>query len=155
MARGTYSQSKRQREADKAKKKRDKAERREQRREDGPSKPEIVRAEDVVGHVPTTSEAMRAIEERANAPRAAAGVPCRLFVGGLNWDTTLEVLRSVFGEFGNISDAVILTDRGTGRSRGFGFVTLENRKDAARAVEQLDGSELDGRNIVVNIASDK
>ncbi len=155
MARGTYSQGRRQREADKAQKKREKAERREQRREKGPGEIEVVRAEDVIGHVPTTSEAMRAIEEQANAPRAAAGVPCRLFVGGLSWDTTLEVLRDVFGEFGKIADAVILTDRSTGRSRGFGFVTFGNRKDAARAVDKLDGAEIDGRNIVVNVATDK
>ena len=50
---------------------------------------------------------------------------------------------------------MILTDRGTGRSRGFGFVTLQNRKDAARAVEQLNGAELDGRNIIVNVATER
>ncbi len=155
MARGTYSQSKRQREADKARKKRDKAERREQRREEGPGEVEIISAAEAVGYVPTTREAMQAIEERANLPRAAAKVPCRLFVGSISGDTTLEELRGVFSEFGNIIDAVILTDRSTGRSRGFGFVTFENRKDAARAVEQLNGAELDGRNIVVNIATDK
>jgi len=112
-------------------------------------------AEDIVGNLPTSSEAMRAIEERATAPRAAAGIPCRLFVGGISWDTTLETLRGVFEEFGAITDAVILTDRGTGQSRGFGFVTFQNRKDAARAVEQLDGFELDGRNIIVNVATEK
>ena len=50
---------------------------------------------------------------------------------------------------------MILTDRDTGRSRGFGFVTLDNRKDAARAVDKLDGIELDGRNIVVNVATER
>ena len=155
MARGTYSQGKRQREAEKARKKREKAERRAQRREQGPGEIEIVTQEDIVGDVPTPSEAMRAMEERANAPRQAATVPCRLFVGGLSWDTSEEKLRSVFEEFGTITDSVILTDRDTGRSRGFGFITLENRKDAARAVDQLDGVELDGRNIVVNVATER
>ena len=95
------------------------------------------------------------MEERAKAPRAAATVPCRLFVGSLNWDTTVEALREVFSKFGTISDATILTDRGTGRSRGFGFVTFEDRKDGARAVEQLHGYELDGHRIVVNVATDR
>lgn len=155
MARGSYSQGKRQREADKARKKKAKAERREQRREQGPAEFEVVSAEEIVGNLPTSSEAMRAMEERAAAPRAAAGIPCRLFVGGISWDTTLETLRGVFEEFGTVTDAVILTDRGTGQSRGFGFVTFQNRKDAARAVEQLDGFELDGRNIIVNVATEK
>jgi hypothetical protein len=155
MARGSYSQGKRQREADKARKKKAKAERREQRREQGPAEVEVVSAAEMVGHVPTSNEAMRAIEERARAPRAAATVPCRLFVGGLSWDTTEDLLRSVFKEFGTISDLAILTDQGTGRSRGFGFVTFANRRDAARAVEQLNDSELDGRTIVVNVATKK
>ena len=153
MARGNYSQEKRQRDSDKARKKREKAERRALRREQGPSEIEIVTAEEIVGNVPTPHEAMLAMEERARAPRTSTAVPCRLFVGGLNWDTTVETLRGVFGEFGKITDAAILTDRGTGRSRGFGFVTFENRKDAAKAVEQLDGAELEGRNIVVNVAT--
>ena len=155
MARGTYSQDKRQREINKARKKREKAERRDQRRDEGPSEIEIVSADEAAGYVPSTREAMQAIADRANAPRAAAGIPCKLFVGGLSWNTTVEVLRDVFGEFGTIGDAVIISDRNTGRSRGFGFVTFANRSDAARAVEELDGVELDGRNIVVNVATDK
>ena len=155
MARGTYSQGKRQREADKAKKKRDKADKREYRREQGPEEAEIITQAEAVGYAPSPMEAMRTMEERARMPRPAATVPSRLFVGGLNWDTTLEVLRGVFSEFGTITDATILTDRATGRSRGFGFVTFENRKDGARAVEQLDGTELEGRTIVVNVATDR
>jgi hypothetical protein len=155
MARSNYTQGKRQREADKARKKRDKASRRDQRREEGPAVIEVVMAEDIVGNLPTPSEAMRAMEERARAPRSAAALPCRLFVGGLNWDTTVDTLRGAFEQFGKVSEAVILMDRGTGRSRGFGFVTLQNRKDAPRTVEQLDGSELDGRTIVVNVATER
>jgi len=155
MARGSYSQGKRQREADKARKKKEKAERREQRREQGPGEVEFVTAEEAAGYAPTTNEAMFAMEERANAPRSAPALPCRLFVGGLSWDTTKETLLEVFGEFGAIADAVILADRNTGRSRGFGFVTFEDRRHAARAVAQLNGTELDGRTIVVNVASEK
>ena len=153
MARNSYSQGKRQREADKARKKRAKAERRAERRELGPAADEIVFAEDIVGNLPTTNEALAAMEQRASAPRPAAGVPCRLFVGGLSWDTTEETLRRVFEEFGTVTDAVIMNDRSTGRSRGFGFVTFGSRKDASRAVEQLNGADLDGREIVVNVAT--
>ncbi len=155
MNRGAYSQSKRQREAEKARKKRDKAERREQRREQGPDDFELVSAEEITGRLPSSEEAMQAIEERARMPREAVTVPCRLFVGGLSWDTTETVLRELFSQFGHITDAVILTDRGTGKSRGFGFVTFGNRKDGAKAVEDLNGYELDGRNIVVNVATER
>ena len=155
MSRGTYSQGKQQRESDKAKKKREKAKKREQRREQGPEEFEIIAAEDITGRLPTTTEAMLAMEERSRAPRVSAGVPCRLFVGSLNWDTSVENLREVFGKFGSIIDAAILTDRNTGRSRGFGFITFANRKDGARAVEHLDGYEIDGHNIVVNVATER
>jgi hypothetical protein len=150
-----FFQEKRQRESDKARKKREKAARREQRREQGPDRFEVIAVEEVVGRLPTTTEAMLAMAERARAPRAAAGVPCRLFVGGLSWDTTEDELREVFSKFGTITDLAILTDHSTGRSRGFGFVTFENRKDGARAVEHLDGFELDGRSIVVNVATER
>ena len=152
---GSYGQGKRQRDMDKARKKREKAERRAMRREHGPSEPEIVTAEDVVGSLPNAEEALRAIEDRASSNREAAAIPCRLFVGGLSWDTTLETLRSVFTEYGPVSDAVIISDRDTGRSRGFGFVVMANRKDATRVIDRLDGSELDGRNIVVNVATER
>lgn len=155
MSRGTYSQGKRKREAEKARRKREKAERRAERREQGPAEAEIVSAAEIVGQVPTTSEALLNIAARARAPRAAAGVPCRLFVGSLSWDTTVEKLRAVFEEFGTVTDAAILTDRSTGQSRGFGFVTLDNRRDASRAVEQLNGSELAGREIVVRVATER
>jgi RNA recognition motif-containing protein len=155
MARNSYSQSKRQREADKARRKKEKAARRAERREQGPAEPEIISAEEMTGDLPTAGEALQAMEQRARAPRSAAGVPCRLFVGSLSWDTTTETLRSVFSQFGQVTDAAVLTDRTTGQSRGFGFVTFESRKDAARAIEQLNGSEIDGREIVVNIATER
>ena len=153
MARNAYSQGKRQREAEKARKKRAKAERRAERREQGPAEVEIVSAEEIVGDLPTASEALQAMAERASAPRAPAGVPCRLFVGSLSWDTTTAKLRAVFEEHGTVTDAVIMVDRSTGQSRGFGFVTFADRKDAARAVELLDGAEVDGRTIAVSVAT--
>jgi len=153
MSRNAYSQGKRQREADKARKKLEKAERRAERRAQGPAEDEIVSAAEIVGRLPTSREALWKMEERARAPRAAATVPCRLFVGSLSWDTTAQKLRDVFSEFGTVTDAAIVTDRGSGQSRGFGFVTFENRRDATRAVAQLNGAEIDGREIVVNVAT--
>ena len=151
---GSYGQGKRQRDADKARKKREKAERRAMRREMGPQEPEIVTADQVVSAV-APEEAMRAIHERASGNREAAAIPCRLFVGGLSWDTTVDSLREAFSQYGPVSDAVIISDRDTGRSRGFGFVVMANRKDAARVIERMHGSDLDGRNIVVNIATER
>lgn len=152
---GNYSQGKRQREERQARKQRDKADRRMARREQGASEPEIVSAEEVVGNLPSIDEAMRAIEQRATAPRGVASIPCRLFVGGLGSSIGEATLRAAFEPFGPIADAVILKDRGTGQSRGFGFVTMENRKDASKAIEALDGSELEGRRLVVNVATDR
>ena len=153
MKRGNYSQDKRQRESEKARKKQEKAERRSRQREEGSSAVEIVTAEDVVGRLPTSTEALLAMEERAKKPLPAASIPSRLFVGSLSWDTTEEALHTLFSQYGEVTDVVILSDRDTGRSRGFGFVTFSDRKEGTRAVEQLDGWELDGRNIVVHVAT--
>jgi hypothetical protein len=152
---GDYSQARRQREAQQQRKQREKAERRAHQREHGRGEPEIVSAEDIVGNLPSISDAMRAIEQSATTPRAVASIPCRLFVGGLGSAVNERELREAFGAFGVIADAVILKDRSTGESRGFGFVTMENRKDANRAVEELNGSELNGRRLVVNVATDR
>jgi len=79
----------------------------------------------------------------------------KLFVGGLSWDTNDESLRGAFSRFGDVLEAKIITDRETGRSRGFGFVTLANPGEADVAVRELDGSSLDGRSIRVNEALDR
>lgn len=155
MSRESYSQEKRQRESEKARKKRMKAERKAQRRNQDPEEFELVFAEDIVGRLPSSAEAMRMIEERANAPKAAATVPCKLFVGSLTDMVTEAVLTEIFSKFGKISEAVIITDRNTNQSRGFAFVTFENRHDGAKAVEELDGYELDGRHITVKVATNR
>jgi hypothetical protein len=152
---GDYSQGKRQREQKQQRKQQDKAERRLIRREQGPSEPEIVSAASVTGVLPSTDEAMRAIAAREAAPRTVASIPCRLFVGGLGSSISEAQLREAFAAFGPIADAIVMTDRGTGQSRGFGFVTMANRKDATQAVEALDCSELNGRRIAVNVAIDR
>ncbi len=79
----------------------------------------------------------------------------RLFVGGLSWNTTDEGLRTAFEEFGEVTDAKVITDRDTGRSRGFGFVTFSSEEDAEGAVEGMNGARLDGRAIRVDLAHDR
>lgn len=155
MSRGSYGQGKRQRDAEKARKKREKAEKRQMRRELGPREIEVVTADHVTGALPTADDALKAMDDRSSAGRQAASIPCRLFVGGLSWDTTVESLSAAFGEFGAVGDAVIVKDRDTGRSRGFGFVVMDDRKDASKAIDAMDGAELDGRRIVVNVATER
>ena len=79
----------------------------------------------------------------------------KLFIGGLSWNTTSDDLTQAFGAIGAVTECKVVTDRDTGRSRGFGFVTYENQNDATRAIEQLDGSTLDGRAIRVNEANER
>lgn len=79
----------------------------------------------------------------------------RLYVGNLSWGTTEEGLRQAFEEFGAVVDARVITDRDTGRSRGFGFVTFEDEEAADAAIQQMDGQELDGRPVKVNVAHDR
>ena len=79
----------------------------------------------------------------------------KLFVGSLSWDTTDEHLQTAFAPFGEITEAKVITDRDTGRSRGFGFVTFAASEDATKAISALDGKDLDGRTIKVNEALDK
>lgn len=79
----------------------------------------------------------------------------KIFLGGLSWNTTDDSLREVVERFGSVDDVRIITDRETGRSRGFGFVTFSDAEAAQTAIAELDGSELDGRTIRVNEAEDK
>ena len=79
----------------------------------------------------------------------------KLFVGGLSWDTDDASLNAAFARFGPVSDVKVITDRDSGRSRGFGFVTFDAPADAETAMDAMDGADLDGRAIRVNIAEDK
>ncbi|MFC2094435.1 RNA recognition motif domain-containing protein [Bacteroidota bacterium] len=79
----------------------------------------------------------------------------KLFVGSLPWAMNDEALKEAFASHGNVTSANIVTDRHSGRSRGFGFVEFENDSEADAAMEALNGSEIDGRNIVVNEAKPK
>ena len=79
----------------------------------------------------------------------------KLFVGSLSWDTNDEGLNAAFSPFGEISEAIVISDRYSGRSRGFGFVTFNDDEAADKAIEALNGTELDGRTIRVDVAQAK
>jgi RNA recognition motif-containing protein len=79
----------------------------------------------------------------------------KLFVGSLSWDTNDTKLLQAFSRFGEITEAKVITDRDSGRSRGFGFVTFEDDEAADRAIAALNGTELDGRTIKVNVAQER
>jgi RNA recognition motif-containing protein len=79
----------------------------------------------------------------------------KLFVGGLSWGTSDDGLRAAFEPFGEIVEAKVILDRDTGRSRGFGFVTFSDDAAATRAIEEMNGTELEGRAIRVDEAHDR
>jgi RNA recognition motif-containing protein len=79
----------------------------------------------------------------------------KLFIGGLSWDTNDMGLNQAFSRFGSVSEARVILDRDTGRSRGFGFVTFGDAKHAEGAQREMDGATLDGRQIRVNEAQDR
>jgi len=79
----------------------------------------------------------------------------KLFVGNLSWGTTDANLLAAFESFGEVVEAKVITERDTGRSRGFGFVTFAESSDAEEAMEKMNGAELDGRELRVNEADDR
>jgi RNA recognition motif-containing protein len=76
----------------------------------------------------------------------------KLYVGNLSFSTSEEQLSSAFAQFGTVESAKIITDRDTGRSKGFGFVEMSNDEEAHKAIEKLNGTDLSGRNINVSEA---
>uniref|UniRef100_A0A6N2L9Q7 RRM domain-containing protein n=1 Tax=Salix viminalis TaxID=40686 RepID=A0A6N2L9Q7_SALVM len=82
----------------------------------------------------------------------SAKIEYRCFIGGLAWATTDQILHEAFSQYGEIIDSEIIRDRETGRSRGFGFVTLGNEKAMRDAIEGMNGTDLDDRNITVTEA---
>lgn len=80
----------------------------------------------------------------------------RLFVGNLSYDTDQQTIRDAFSAGGRtVTDVHVMIDRDTGRPRGFGFVELSTDEEAQAAIEELDGSDLDGRTINVNEAKER
>ena len=76
----------------------------------------------------------------------------KLFVGNLSFNTTENDLQDAFAAHGTVTEANLMTDRTTGRPRGFGFVTMSSPEEAQNAIQALNGADLDGRNLTVNEA---
>jgi cold-inducible RNA-binding protein len=79
----------------------------------------------------------------------------KLFIGSLPYATTSEDLEELFAQYGKVASAAVITDRETGRSKGFGFVEYDNDDEAKAAIAALDGSDYQGRQLVVNEARPK
>lgn len=75
-----------------------------------------------------------------------------IYIGNLAWETTDEELKQAFVVFGEVTKAVVIKDRLTGRSRGFGFVEMSDEQSADKAIEAMNGADLKGRNLRVNVA---
>ena len=78
-----------------------------------------------------------------------------IYVGNLSYKVSDEELKEMFEEFGEVTSAKVITDRETGRSKGFGFVEMDDDDVASEAIDELDGEEIDGRSIKVNKARPK
>lgn len=159
MARSDYGANKRRREAEKARKKREKNERRlrsKELRAQGidPDLEEDVFSPQDLPEVPLSEVSVTGVAKRPKKEERGSRGQARLFVGGLSWDTNVDDMRKLFATVGEVVDAIIITDRDTGRSRGFGFVTYADAKHAQTAIETLDDTELDGRRLRVRPATE-
>lgn len=155
MGKSNAGAAKRQRERDKERKKRMKAERRGQKKKSGGGIP-IATVDEIQGGLMSIDEV---VENNERGPSASGGrgrgVPTRLFVGGLDWRVDTSQLRALFEAIGTVTDAAVIEDRDTGDSRGFGFVTMSHHRDAAQAIEKLNGTDLEGRTLVVRAATER
>jgi RNA recognition motif-containing protein len=146
---------KRAREDKRDRKARQKEQRRLDKRNAPSSGPQLVTADEINGNLRSIEEVMRSLEGGTRMPRSAATIPTKLFVGSLSDSTTSASLRAHFEPFGVVAEAVVITDRNTGASRNFGFVTMADRKDGPGAISALHHSDLDGNRIVVNVATER
>ena len=78
-----------------------------------------------------------------------------LYVGNLTFNTTTDDLKTLFAQHGDVSKAQVITDRDTGRSRGFGFVEMKSQEGADTAISELNGTDLDGRDLAVSVAKER
>ena len=76
----------------------------------------------------------------------------KIYIGNMSYDTTEENLRQAFGEFGEVVSVNIITDRDSGRPKGFGFVEMGSKEEATAAIEALNGQDMNGRQVNVNEA---
>ena len=79
----------------------------------------------------------------------------KIYVGNLSYNMTDEDLGKLFNPFGSVSESKVITDRDSGRSKGFGFVEMPDQAEGEAAIKDLDGKEVDGRNLKVNVAKPK
>lgn len=79
-------------------------------------------------------------------------MPSKLYVGNLSFDTSAQDLEEIFGEIGTVESTNVIEDRDTGRSRGFAFVEMSSQEEAQNAISELNGKEVDGRELKVNEA---
>ena len=79
----------------------------------------------------------------------------RIYVGNLPWSVDNDSLKDMFSSYGDVADAVVIRDRETGRSRGFGFVDLSDDEAGNSAIEAMHGTEIEGRDLVVNQAQER
>jgi len=79
----------------------------------------------------------------------------KIFVGNLSYDTSEESLKEMFSEAGTVESAVVITDKMSGRSKGFGFIEMSSDEEADKAIETLNSKELDARSLTVNEARPK
>jgi cold-inducible RNA-binding protein len=79
----------------------------------------------------------------------------KLYVGNLAYSTTQDILERAFSEYGQVVDVAVVTDRDTGQSRGFGFVTMGSPEEAQAARQAMDGAELDGRSLKIDEAKER
>jgi cold-inducible RNA-binding protein len=82
-------------------------------------------------------------------------ITMRIYVGGLPYQTTGQELSDLFSQIGEVTDATVITDRETGRSKGFGFVEMSDSQEAQSAIQQLNGTTLGNRTITVNEARER
>ncbi len=79
----------------------------------------------------------------------------KLYVGNLPYSVTDDALAELFAGFGEVTEAKVISDKFSGRSKGFGFVTMADEKMAEKAIAEMNGKEVDGRSIVVNVSRPK
>ena len=91
-------------------------------------------------------------EENENFEEKAKSEGTKLYVGNLPFSVTLEDLKKVFSPYGEITDAIVMSDKFTGRSKGFGFVTFAKNEDAEKAISELNEKDVQGRNIKVSVS---
>lgn len=92
------------------------------------------------------------VEVRGKFTLSESEMNKKLFVGSLPYTTTSEELKSLFAQAGTVAEAVVISDKFSGRSRGFGFVEMSTDEEAKAAIEKFNGHDMEGRKIVVNEA---